>query len=189
MPRLFTAFLLPEAVVDHLSDLELNMYGARWVDPDDYHVTLRFFGDVEGHVADDIMAGLGAVHERMFEARVTGLGCFGGDKPRTLTAEIGAGPGLADLQRATERVARSAGLPPERRNYSPHVTLARLDGTRPETVARFIQSFGKARLEPFPVDSFVLMSAKPGSGGGPYVVEETFTLARSPWGTAHSAAD
>ena len=186
MPRLFSAFRVSEEAEGWLSGLELDMPGARWIDPADYHVTIRFFGDVDRHVADDILAGLAAARQVGFSAQIKGLACFGGDRPRALVAEIEAGPALADLRRAHERVALAAGLEPERRKFSPHLTLARLDGTRAETVARFIQSFSMASPPKFDVGEVVLFSARPERGRGPYVPEETFSLARGASGTANS---
>jgi len=139
-------------------------------------------------VASDIVSGLSAARQVGFSARITGLTCFGGDRPRNLVAEIDGGAALGDLHRIHERVAQAAGLPPERRKYVPHVTLARLEGTRPETVARFIQSVTKAALPEFMVGEAVLFSARPGTGGGPYVAEETFNLARGSSGTTNAAS-
>ena len=188
MPRLFSAFKVSEEAEDWLAGLELDLYGARWIDPTDFHVTIRFFGDVDRHQAADIVAGLAAARQVSFEAEITGLGCFGGNQPRALVAEIEAGEALEDLRRLHERVAQAAGLAPERRKYAPHLTLARLDGTRPETVARFIQSFARALPAKFSVGEILLFSARPGTGGGPYIAEETFSLARPASGTLHSPA-
>jgi 2'-5' RNA ligase len=51
-----------------------------------------------------------------------------------------------------------------------------LRGTRPDAVARFLGSRGAIISEPFRIERFVLFSARPGSGGGPYVAEQTFGL-------------
>jgi len=176
--RLFSAFRVSQEAEDWLSELELDLAGARWIDPEDYHVTLRFFGEVDRHQAADISASLAATRQVGFEARLTGLSCFGGNQPRALVADVAASGALEDLHRAHERAALAAGLPPERRKYVPHVTVARLNGTRPETVARFIQSFSRALPAPFAVGEVGLYSSRPGSGGGPYIAEETFILAR-----------
>ena len=176
MPRLFSAFRVPAPVEDWLSDLEHDMPGARWTDPSDYHVTLRFFGDVDKHVTNDILAGLESTFLPVFPAHIRGLGVYGGDRPRVLVAEIEPHPALTDLHRAHERIAFSAGLEPDRRKYSPHITLARLHGTLPESIASFIQSFTPASLPSFTVEEVELMSARDGSGGGPYLTEATFRL-------------
>ncbi len=187
--RLFSAFRVPEPVQDWLSDVEHEMPGARWLDPADYHVTLRFFGEVDRHVADDLVAGLETTFLPAFDARIQGLGVYGGDRPRALVALLEPSAALTDLNRAHERIAQSAGLEPERRKFSPHVTLARLHGTSPETVARFIASVTPVNLPVFAVEEVELMSARDGSGGGPYLTEATFALTGAGIGSAYDDAD
>jgi 2'-5' RNA ligase len=82
------------------------------------------------------------------------------------------------LQRATERAAREAGLPPEPRNFKPHVTLARLRGARPDHVTGYLERQGAFLSSPFPVSEFVLFSSRDSVGGGPYVVEAAYPLER-----------
>src|SRR5436190_711476 len=55
-----------------------------------------------------------------------------------------------------------------------HITLARMRGGRLQAVARFLQENGGLHTQPFTATRFVLLSARPGSGGGPYVVEAEF---------------
>jgi RNA 2',3'-cyclic 3'-phosphodiesterase len=93
-----------------------------------------------------------------------------------LWAGVEAGPEFEALYRANERAARAAGLDPDPRNFSPHVTLARMRRARQAEVARFLAENAGFRLEPFDVTRFVLLSARPGSGGGPYVVEAEYEL-------------
>jgi RNA 2',3'-cyclic 3'-phosphodiesterase len=176
MTRLFSAIRVPAPVEDWLSDLEQEMPGATWIDPDDYHLTVRFFGDVDRHVRADLVAGLEATFLPAFRIQIKGLAVFGGDRPRALVADIEPSAALTELHRAHERIAQSAGLEPEHRKFSPHITLARLNGTLPETVARFIQSLTPASLPSFAAEEVELMSARPGSGGGPYIMEEAFRL-------------
>ena len=51
MPRLFTGIELPEDIRDELGDLDQPLPGARWIDIDDLHLTLRFAGDVDNRTA------------------------------------------------------------------------------------------------------------------------------------------
>lgn len=180
MPRLFTAIELPEDVKDRLGDLEKPLPGAKWVPTDDLHITLRFMGDVEGLIERELCEMLAGIDADAFELRLADLGAFGGSEPRIIWAGVAESPALATLARANERAARAAGLPPESRVYKPHVTLARLSGTPPEIVARYLGRIGAFRSRLFPVSRFVLYSSKPKSGGGPYVVEESFLL-RGGW--------
>lgn len=176
MLRLFTGILLPASLTAELAALALPLEGARWIEPENMHITLRFAGDVDNLKADAFHAALAAIDEPAFELRLSGFGAFGGREPRSLWAGIEESPWLAQLARANERAARSAGLEPERRGFKPHVTLARLKGTRPEAVARALEQLGAFRSAPFAVDAFALMSARPKQGGGPYVVEDMFAL-------------
>lgn len=176
MPRLFAGLEVPDLVRERLALVKGPLPGAKWIEPADYHVTLRFAGDIDNRTADEFAGFLGDIELPAFEIRVTGLGAFGGREPRTIHAELDGGPALDQLQRAIERAARSAGLPADPKGFSPHITLARLRGTAPEIVARFLGSRGRLTVAPIPVDRFVLFSSRPRQGGGPYVVEAAFDL-------------
>jgi RNA 2',3'-cyclic 3'-phosphodiesterase len=176
MPRLFSAIEIPRRIAERLTTLRSGLSGARWIDPENYHLTLRFIGDVDGATARDFTNALGEIDLPPFDLKLNGLGSFGGKKPRNLFVEIEPSPALDALQRATERAARKAGLPPEGRNFKPHVTLARLRGARPDTVATYLERQGGVRAEPFTVNRFVLFSSRDSVGGGPYVIEAAYEL-------------
>ncbi|MGD9502936.1 MAG: RNA 2',3'-cyclic phosphodiesterase [Methyloceanibacter sp.] len=176
MPRLFSAIEIPGNVAQRLTMLRAGLTGARWIDPENYHLTLRFIGDVDGATARDFTAALGEIMAEPFELKLRGLGSFGGGKPRAIFAGISPSQGLEALQRANERAAREAGLPPEGRNYKPHVTLARLKGARAEAVAAYLGRQGDIGPESFTVSRFVLYSSRNSVGGGPYVVEAAYPL-------------
>ena len=140
------------------------------------HITLRFVGDIDGRTADDFADHLGDVSSSPFVISIAGAGAFGGRDPRVLWAGVEAGQELDRLYRANERAVRAAGLPPDPRNFKPHVTLARMRGARHRAVAQFLEQNGDLHLEPFMVTRFVLLSARPGSGGPPYAVEAEYPL-------------
>jgi RNA 2',3'-cyclic 3'-phosphodiesterase len=176
MPRLFTAIELPEEIQNQLADLQQPLPGAKWVDIDNLHLTLRFVGDVDGGIAREFEAELNAIDTDAFEISLAGVGVFGGDDPRSIWAGVSPCSGLDALARAHERAARNAGLPPEKRTFKPHVTLARLRHSWPEPVASYLSKHGMFKTEPFFVGRAVLFSSKPLVGGGPYVVEATYPL-------------
>jgi 2'-5' RNA ligase len=176
MPRLFTAIEIPEALRLRLSLLRAPISGAKWVAPEDMHITLRFAGDLDGRTADDFADLLSGADVPPFMLTIAGGGAFGGRDPRVLWAGVEAGPELDALYRANERAARAAGLEPPPRDFRPHVTLARMRGARYRAVASFLAENGALRLEPFPVTRFVLLSARPGSGGPPYALEAAYPL-------------
>ena len=173
MQRLFTAIEIPDDIRDMLGDLDAPLPGARWIDIDDMHLTLRFFGDLDGRTARDLADLLAGIHQEPFELHIKGLGAFGGREPRTLYAAVAANEPLERLQRTVDRAAMAAGLPPEPRRYTPHITLARLRYGRDTVIAHYLQHNARFEAPPFLVGSFSLFSAKTG-GGGPYVVEEEF---------------
>ena len=126
MPRLFTAVEIPKEIGESLAMLRGGLPGARWIDPENYHLTLRFIGDIDDRLARDIAFMLGDVDRPPFELRLEGLSSFGGRKPRAVVAAVGGSSALYDLQAEHERLMQRVGLEPEGRKYSPHITLARL---------------------------------------------------------------
>lgn len=178
MLRLFAGLEIPEQHRMRLSLVRNPLPGAKWVAPEDMHLTLRFAGDIDNRAAEEFAGFLAEIEQEPFEVRLSEVGAFGGREPRAIFAGADGGEPLEALHRATERAARSAGLPLEPRSFKPHITLARLRGTRPDVVARFLGSRPPLALEPFTIDRFVLFSSRPGTGGGPYVVEEAFPLER-----------
>ena len=177
MPRLFTGLELPGELRQRFARLKSPLPGAKWVEPDNLHVTLRFAGDVDNLVASEFADALSQIEIDAFEMRISGLGAFGGNDPHVLYAGIEPSPALEALARANERAARSAGLAPETRTFKPHVTLARLKHSNAEAIARFLGRNAAFRCEPIMVERFVLLSSRPNTGGGPYVVEEAYSLA------------
>jgi len=176
MPRLFTALEMPRDAALSLSLLRGGLPGARWIDVENYHLTLRFFGDVEGHVADEIANALDRVRRPSFSMALSGVGQFGGKKPHSIWAGVAASPDLFALQAEIERICQRLGLPADARKFTPHVTLARLKNASPEAVANYLSARGNFSTMPFKVGRFVLMSSRDSVGGGPYVVEETWPL-------------
>lgn len=181
MPRLFAGLELPEAIRDALMDLEQPLPGTRWIAAEDLHVTLRFAGDVDKQTERDFIDALATIDLPMFVLRLSGLTAPGGRQPRAIWADVLASDALSQLQAATERAARSAGLEPETRRFRPHVTLARIKKSRDEAIARYLGHHGGFTTDSFPVGRFALFSARPNTGGGPYVVEEIFPLQGGSW--------
>jgi RNA 2',3'-cyclic 3'-phosphodiesterase len=176
MPRLFTALEIPADVGDALALLRGGLPGARWIDPDNYHLTLRFIGDIDDALACDVAQVLEGVARGPFELRLDGLDAFGGRKPRALIAVASASPALVELQAEHERLLRRIGLAAEGRKFSPHVTLARLRDTSARQVADYLAERAGFRSAPFRVERFVLFSSRASVGGGPYVVEADYPL-------------
>lgn len=178
MPRLFTGLEIPQDIAFALSLKRGGLNGARWIEPENYHITLRFIGDVDHQTADEVAVSLDRLANSLqFPVRLTHLDSFGGDKPRALFAGIEASEALRGLQAAQERVLQRIGLPPEGRKFVPHVSLARLRGVSAEDVARFIAEAARFETLSFVPARFVLFSSRDSVGGGPYLVEQSYPLA------------
>jgi RNA 2',3'-cyclic 3'-phosphodiesterase len=149
--------------------------GARGVEPENYHLSLRFIGDVDDALAEEIADLLSKVARPAFDLRIDGLGSFGGNRPRAVVAAVSAVAELVELQADHERIMQRVGLEPDRK-YKPHVTLARLRDTSSRQVADFLSIRQPFRSPPFSVSRFVLYSSRASIGGGPYVVEAEYPL-------------
>src|SRR5258707_11917370 len=131
--RLFVAVDLGAKVRRALEALEGELRplarDARWVAPQDAHLTLAFLGSMEEAAVPELSAALGQVAARAapFELRVQGGGAFGSSKkPRVLWAGVEGDTGaLAALHARTEAALQPLGYQPESRPYRPPLTLAR----------------------------------------------------------------
>jgi len=177
MPRLFVGLEIPREVGQALSLLRGGLPGARWIDPENYHITLRFIGDIDDRLAHDIALLLDGVKRRSFEVRFGELTAFGGRKPRAIVVSVEPIQPLVELQSELERLMQRLGLEPEGRKFTPHVTLARLRDVKSHDVADYLSTRGPLFGSSFKVSRFVLFSARASVGGGPYVVEADYPLA------------
>ena len=177
MPRIFTGLELPSDVAQSLAALRGGLPGARWIDPEDYHVTLRFIGDVDDTVAREVASMLGKVSRPPLELRLDGLSSFGGKRPRAVIATLAQTSALMELQAEHERLMQRVGLEPEGRKFMPHVTLARLRNSSSRQVADYLATRPFLAQLSFRVTRFVLFSARASVGGGPYLVEAAYALA------------
>src|SRR5262245_66204030 len=125
MPRLFSAIAIPQSIAARLTLLRAGLTGARWIDPENYHLTLRFIGDVDGATAHDFTLALSEIAAAPFELKLHGLGSFGGNKPRHIFAGVARSEGLGPLRRPNERAAGQACPPPGGETCQPAVRRAR----------------------------------------------------------------
>jgi RNA 2',3'-cyclic 3'-phosphodiesterase len=177
--RLFAALPLPDDIRARLATLQRDVPGAAWKPPESFHLTLRFFGEINEAVARDLDDELGAIEEAPFELALRGAGSFGGHEPRALWVGVETGPALARLASRCERAARRAGLDPETRTFRPHVTLAHARGLTPETAAMFLERIGGFQTATFWADHFLMYSSWPTRTGSHYVEEAVYPLTLS----------
>ena len=168
MHRLFVAIRPPAPLRSQLLDLMEGVEGARWQDDEQLHLTLRFIGEVDRRMAEDIAAALATVRFAPFYIRLDGVGRFD-RRGMVHTLWAGAQPRdpLARLHRKIDRACVATGLPPESRAYLPHITLARF-GRGGGTVVPFLVRHADLSGAPFPVDRFTLFGSHIGHEGARY---------------------
>lgn len=176
--RLFVAIALPEDLRARLSELQQGVPAARWVDPDNLHLTLRFIGEADGGQAQDLDAALTQVRAARFDVSLTGVDRFGrGRKSRALWVGVAPCPELDRLRRKVERAAQAAGFAPEGRKFKPHITLARFKGDPGTRLHDFLARNTAFRAAPFAAHEFVLYSSLLAQSGAIYTPEAAYPLA------------
>jgi 2'-5' RNA ligase len=177
--RLFVAIRPPEEVRDLLIDAMDDSADFRWQDDDQLHLTLRFVGEVERPVAEDLATALAATRSPPFELRVTGTGRFEQRNSGALWAGVEPKESVAALAAKVERLCQSVGLEPERRAFHPHITLARWKGRRSREVATFLDRTRGLTSDPFSVDRFILFESRLSRHGAHYEEVATYALTGS----------
>jgi 2'-5' RNA ligase len=159
--RLFAALAIPDLAAERLLPLMKGVPGAKWRPRENLHLTLRYFGDVAEPVADEIDGELATLAENAapFDVTLKGAGSFGGADPHALYIGAAESEALAKLAAACERAARRAGLAPEKRKFTPHVTVAYLSNAPLERVHAFETRLGLFEAPPFRAESFSLYSS------------------------------
>ena len=176
MLRLFVGIEFPPELKLHLSMLETVIPGARWVDPGNFHLTLRFIGEVDEGVAADIDEALVRLRARRFTLQLAGTGVFGGGKPRALWVGVERHPELVALRDKIEKALIRIGLEPEQRKFAPHVTLARLREPVLDNLGEFLAANAQFRAAPLPVEHFSLIASFPTKAGSIYEDQADYPL-------------
>jgi RNA 2',3'-cyclic 3'-phosphodiesterase len=175
MLRLFVGIDFPPELKLRLSLLCGGVSGAKWLDPGNFHLTLRFIGEVGEDVAADIDDALSRVRARRFTLQLAGTGVFG-DRPRNLWVGVERQPDLVALHDKIEQALMRAGLPPEPRKFAPHVTLARLHNPVLHNLRAFLAASAQFRADPLPVTRFGLIASYPTKSGSVYEDQAYYPL-------------
>src|SRR5690606_3249826 len=158
--RLFVALPIPETVRRQLGLICAGLPGARWMPPENLHITLRFLGELSGGAMDDVDAALSGISAPRFELNLAGVGHFGGGgRLRAVWAGVAREPALLHLRDKIESAVVRAGIEPERQKYLPHVTLTRPKGTPLPKLQEFLTIHALFRSAPWEVTHFSLYSS------------------------------
>lgn len=175
--RLFVGLDLPWDIRVQLAQLAGGIPGARWVPAENLHLTLRFIGEVNAPQAEEIDLSLATLRGRALDLVFAGVWTFAkGGRETQLWVGVERNPGLEHLQTKVETALQRAGLAAERRRFTPHVTLARLDNAFPENIGGFLQAHNLFRAEPMRVAHFTLFSSQLGKEAAVYTSEVEYAL-------------
>ncbi len=178
MPRLFIAVDLPETIKENLESMSFGIPGAKWVGPEQLHLTVRFIGAVDGALFHDIKNILEEIHMGSFRLQLKGVGCFPPrGAPRVLWVGLGKSDQLQLLRKKIDSALARIKVQPEGRKFSPHITMARLRNSPVRKVANFLAGNGLFSQEPFLVEDFKLYSSILTSKGAYHKVEWIYPLA------------
>ena len=177
MIRLFAALPLPFDIAEGLARRQQGLPGARWTPPENLHVTLRFFGEVNEVAAADLDAELATITMSGFSVALQGAGTFGDvDRVRAVWAGMAESEPLRRLAAKCEAAAKRCGLKPEARVYRPHVTLAYLRRSIEPRAAAWVQGHNLLHSPPWRVRAFGLYSSWLSGEGSRYELERTYPL-------------
>lgn len=176
--RLFAAIDVTFEMREALVHLTRGLPGARWIPFENYHLTLRFLGEMPGHRAEDLDMALSALRGRGFTLQLSGVGVHEkAGRGVAVWAGVERNPALEHLQTKIETAVKRIGFDPERRRFNPHVTLARLDNTPPGKLVEWLQGHALFRPPPMPVRHFSLFSSQLGKDQAVYTPEVEYELA------------
>ena len=182
--RLFVALEIPATVRQNLATL-LNSFRAitkepRWVQAQNLHVTLKFLGEVADGKLDAVRSALGVIRsDNAVALEFRGLGFFPNEKhPRVFWAGMEASQNLKTLAEAIEGAMEKLGIPREKREFSPHLTLARFERPRlPEDLRKLIADHQQRAFGSLRTNEFHLILSKLKAAGAEYTTVATFQFA------------
>lgn len=178
MHRLFVGIRPPAPVRAQLLDIMGGVPNARWQNDEQLHVTVRFVGQVDGHLAEDLAVALGGVRQAPFDVGIDGVGVFERRGRGTIWAGVTSHADLAALHKKVDQICRRVGIAPDGRAYHPHLTLARF-GREVGPIEPFLQLHAGLNSLPFRVEDIRLYESHLGPEGATYEAVAKYPLAWS----------
>ncbi len=177
MHRLFVAVDLPHEVKEALRPVCRGLPEAHWVAQEQLHLTLRFIGDADDGTFAAIRAALAKVKGTPFDLALEGVGHFPpGKRARVLWVGMEHNETLLKLTQDVALALVTAGVPPEERPFSPHITLARFREPPVGGIGPFEERHRDFALPPFTVTAFYLYSSVLTPKGALHTREATYPL-------------
>jgi len=180
MIRLFVAIDIPDNIKNYIQGMARAIPRARSVPPDQLHLTLKFIGEVESSVLLDVRDALGRINTPSFSLQLNGVGTF---PPRGTPHVLWIGTKnreneehLFTLRKQIEKALFAADIAKEKKKFSPHITLARLNNSPIKALQNFLAGNALLQSPWFEVKSFTLYSSQLTPKGAIHTVEERYRL-------------
>ncbi len=158
-------------------DLQQPIDGIRWQSQEQIHLTLKFVGEVDKTMANELREALDKIDHPEFSMTIAGIGYFPeGKHPKVVWAGIKENAALEELYQKVEDHCEEIGIAPENRPYKPHVTIGRTKSTSKRAVTSFINQHKKFALPDIAVNEFVLYESKLHSDGARHHRLQTYLL-------------
>ena len=181
MIRLFVGLDLPENIKEELYALRGGLPGADWHTKDKLTLNLRFVGNVEEPVAEEVLKELRYIRFPAFYMAFKEINYFATKNiPHHVWTGVTEPKIIGELQQKIDWAVKKAGAgEADRFKFVPHVSLARLRGTSIDELFKYIAENNLFHSKEFLVDSFSLFAsrARENDEGKYYTVEETYPLA------------
>ncbi|KEC56123.1 RNA 2',3'-cyclic phosphodiesterase [Bartonella koehlerae] len=177
MYRLFSALQIPQKTTQELISLQNGLPKAQWINPQNFHVTLSFFGEIESFLADELIRAFDTIKLPPFVLHIKGFEIFGSESmPHSLIVRIEPCETLNLLHEKIQCIQNHLGLTHDEKQFTPHITLARLLDIQPEDLPSYLSSKGNFSFSPFEVNHFVLLLSPSPSSDAPYIVKGSWKL-------------
>ncbi|WP_336287648.1 RNA 2',3'-cyclic phosphodiesterase [Bartonella sp. CB60] len=177
MLRLFSALQIPQEITKELISLQHGLPQVQWMNPQNFHITLYFFGEVERSLADEIICALNTIKLPPFQLRTHHSKVFDSETiPDSLVVRIEPCETLNLLHEQIQCIQERLKLPRDQRKFTPHITIARLLDVKPEDLASYVSSRRGFSLPLFDIDHFVLFSSPSLDDNVPYIVQGSWKL-------------
>jgi 2'-5' RNA ligase len=176
--RLFVALALPDDIRWQLRLICGGLAGAgRWVPPENFHITLRFLGEVDGRDSEYVDAALAGIRAPRFSLRLKGVDAFtSGQRVKSVHAVVEKSQALQHLHDKVESAVVRAGLPPEGQKYTPHVTVAWPKDVSLTKLQHYLMEHSLFKTELFAVTHFTLFASEMGSEQSVYTALRSYAL-------------
>jgi len=180
MIRLFVGIDLPDEVKESLSALQKGLPSALWRPTQKMHLTLRFIGNLEEPIAEEVLKELRYIRFPSFHFALKGIGYFErSGVPHHIWAGVDSDKAIRELQQKIDTAVKKAGAgQADKFKFVPHVTLGKLFGANRADVFEYIRQNNLFRTDSFEATSFSLyQSIARENGEGKYYKEiEEFPL-------------